>query len=135
MKIQTGTGLCCRITRGRLIQTSSSRQEKELYEICEDRVSNRRYLRNHSLAAPSTLQKTKQDATSLLRSRILSSTMASLVLALTWQLLFLLLSTDPVRYRLMMIPSMFEKSSVRDSRCNLVLPASRIAGHFWSESG
>jgi uncharacterized membrane protein YuzA (DUF378 family) len=30
-------------------------------------------------------------------------------LALTWQLLFLLLSTDPVRYRLMMIPSMFEK--------------------------
>jgi len=29
--------------------------------------------------------------------------------ALTWQLLFLLLSTDPVRYRLMMIPSMFEK--------------------------
>ena len=30
-------------------------------------------------------------------------------LALTWQLLFLLLSIDPVRYRLMMIPSMFEK--------------------------
>ena len=30
-------------------------------------------------------------------------------LALTWQLLFILLSTDPVRYRLMMIPSMFEK--------------------------
>ena len=30
-------------------------------------------------------------------------------LALTWQLLFLLLSTDPVRYRLMMIPAMFEK--------------------------
>jgi len=30
-------------------------------------------------------------------------------LALTWQLVFLLLSTDPVRYRLMMIPSMFEK--------------------------
>ena len=30
-------------------------------------------------------------------------------LALTWQLLFLLLSTNPVRYRLMMIPSMFEK--------------------------
>ena len=30
-------------------------------------------------------------------------------LALTWQFLFLLLSTDPVRYRLMMIPSMFEK--------------------------
>jgi hypothetical protein len=29
--------------------------------------------------------------------------------ALTWQLLFLLLSTDPVRYRLMMIPAMFEK--------------------------
>ena len=30
-------------------------------------------------------------------------------LALTWQLLFILLSIDPVRYRLMMIPSMFEK--------------------------
>jgi hypothetical protein len=30
-------------------------------------------------------------------------------LALVWQLLFLLLSIDPVRYRLMMIPSMFEK--------------------------
>ncbi|HEY6246144.1 MAG TPA: hypothetical protein VIX17_19495 [Pyrinomonadaceae bacterium] len=30
-------------------------------------------------------------------------------LALTWQLLFILLSTDPVQYRLMMIPSMFEK--------------------------
>jgi len=30
-------------------------------------------------------------------------------LGLTWQLLFLLLSSDPVRYRLMMIPSMFEK--------------------------
>jgi hypothetical protein len=29
--------------------------------------------------------------------------------ALTWQLLFLLLSSDPVRYRLMMIPAMFEK--------------------------
>ena len=30
-------------------------------------------------------------------------------LALTWQLLFLLLSTDPVRYRLLMVPAMFEK--------------------------
>ena len=32
-------------------------------------------------------------------------------LALTWQLLFLLLSTDPVRYRLMMIPSMHSSIS------------------------
>src|SRR5512138_3535672 len=30
-------------------------------------------------------------------------------LGVVWQLLFILLSTDPVRYRLMMIPAMFEK--------------------------
>lgn len=30
-------------------------------------------------------------------------------LGVVWQLLFLLLSTDPVRYRLMMIPAMLEK--------------------------
>jgi hypothetical protein len=31
--------------------------------------------------------------------------------ALTWQVLFLILSKDPVRYRLMMIPSVLEKFS------------------------
>jgi hypothetical protein len=31
--------------------------------------------------------------------------------ALAWQVLFLILSKDPVRYRLMMIPSVFEKFS------------------------
>ena len=30
-------------------------------------------------------------------------------ITLTWQLLFILLSIDPVRYRLMMIPAMLEK--------------------------
>jgi hypothetical protein len=37
---------------------------------------------------------------------------------LVWQVLFLLLSTDPVRYRPMILPSFLEKVASSTGRCN-----------------
>jgi len=42
-------------------------------------------------------------------------------LALAWQFAFLFIATDPVRYRLLMLPSMFEKFSYGIAAVVLVL--------------
>jgi hypothetical protein len=44
-------------------------------------------------------------------------------LALAWQIAFLFIASDPVRYRPLMIPSMFEKLSYATAVVTLVLQA------------